>query len=102
MAKERIVLSTRLEPEYIRRLDDVAYLRRITRSSLLREFAIHATDFYDFMLERQKNGNIQLDENLTQYVLNKYPRIQLELLRLVSDVLEHAAEAKEATAKGAK
>ena len=101
MGKEKVVLSTRVEPEYIRKFDEVAKTRKISRSSLLRDFAIHASDFYDFVVvkkERQQSKKIRLNENLTQHILDEYPEMPAEILRLVSDALKHAAEVKEAEA----
>lgn len=101
MAKERVVLSARVESQYIRALDEVAKSRGISRAGLLREFAIHASDFYDFVVvekERQQSEKIRLDGNLTRHILDKYPEMPAEILQLVSDALKHAAEAKEAEA----
>jgi hypothetical protein len=103
MAKERVVLSTRLESEYIRKLDEVAKARNISRSSLLREFAMHATEFYDFVVvekERQQNERIRLNGNLTQFVLDHNPEVPADMLHLLSEVLEHAAELREAQISG--
>ena len=60
---------------------------------------MHATEFYDFVMvekERQQNERIKLDGNLTQFVLDHNPEMPADILRLLSDVLEHAAELREA------
>ena len=99
MTTERAVLSARLEPEYIQALDEAAKSRKISRSQLLRELAMNASDFYGFIMterERQKSERIKLDGNLTQFVLNHNPEMPADMLRLLSDVLKHAAELREA------
>ncbi|MBA7481031.1 hypothetical protein ES707_16499 [subsurface metagenome] len=103
MTTGRAVLSARLEPRYIQTLDEVAKARKITRSELLRELATNAAAFYDFILaekERHQAEKIELNGNLTQFVLNHNPEVPADMLHLLSEVLEHAAEIKESQSSG--
>ncbi len=103
MAKERMVLSARLEPEYIRALDEVVKARKVSRSQLLRELAMNASDFYDFIMaekERQQNERIRLNGNLTQFVLDHNPEVPADMLQLLSEVMKHAAEIRGSQSSG--
>lgn len=98
-------LSIRVEPEVIVSLDKaVEEMRRaggkMSRSHLLREMAIHASSFYDFIVaERAKQGtdtSIALDGNLSQWLLNNLPPgVDSRILRFLVTAMHLAAEAKE-------
>lgn len=105
MAKRKVVLSGRLEPEYIEALDQVAKAQGISRSKLLREFAENAAALYTFLKterERQQSEKIMLNGNLTQWILeHSPPEIPPEFLHFLGEVMHHAAQLKEAQRKGA-
>lgn len=103
MAKKKLVLSARLEAEYIQALDEVARSQHITRSQLLREFARNATTLYDLLKavrERQQMEKIAMDKELSQWVLENTPEpMSSELMHFLGEVMHHAAAMKEAQEK---
>ena len=103
MAKKKLVLSARLEAEYIQALDEVAKSQHINRSQLLREFAKNAATLYDLLKaarERQQTEKITLDQNLSQWVLENTPEpMSSELMHFLGEVMHHAAKMKEAQEK---
>ena len=100
MAKKKLVLSAKIEPEYIKALDEVARSQHITRSQLLREFARNATALYGILKaerERQQTEKITLDKNLSQWVLENTPEpMSSDLIHFLGEVMHHAAAMKEA------
>ena len=98
--KEMVVVSTRLEPQYAEAFQKVANSRGITISALLREFAMKADSFYEFVERerlRQKGETIQLNGNLAEWVINNAPPgVSAEMLNFLSEVLKHAASIKKA------
>lgn len=103
MATEREVLSARIEPEYISSLDAVAKSQGISRSKLLREFAIHAATLYEFLKaekERQQTERIALNGNLSKWIVEHAPpNVTPEFMHFLGEVLHHAAQMKEAQEK---
>jgi len=103
MAKKRVVLSARLEPEFIQALDEVARSQHINRSQLMREFARNATTLYGILKaerERQQTEKIALDKELSQWVLENTPEpMSPELMHFLGEVMHHAAAMKEAQEK---
>jgi predicted transcriptional regulator len=100
MAREKkVMLSIRIEPELIQSLDDVARLRKTTRSKLLRTLAQNAAAFYDFLIAekaKQKAGAVKLDEDLTRWVLEQSPSgVNSKMMRFLSQILGQAAEIRE-------
>jgi hypothetical protein len=106
MATEKAVLSARIEPEYITSLDAVAKSQRISRSKLLREFALNAATLYEFLKaekERQQTEKITLNGNLSQWVVEHTPpHVTSEFMHFLGEVIHHAAEMKKAQEKEAK
>jgi len=103
MASEKDVLSARIEPEYIASLDAVAKSQGISRSKLLREFALNAATLYEFLKaekERQQTEKITLNGNLSQWVVEHTPaQVTSEFMHFLGEVMHHAAEMKEAQEK---
>jgi len=101
--KKKVVLSAKIEPEYIQALDEVAKSQHITRSQLLREFARNATALYGILKaerERQQTEKITLDKNLSQWVLEHTPEpMSPDLMHFLGEVIHHAAAMKEAQEK---
>ena len=100
MAREKkVMLSIRIEPELIQSLDDVARLKKTTRSKLLRTLAQNAASFYDFIIAeqaKQKSGAVKLNEDLTQWILEQSPsEVNSKMMRFMSQVLNQAAEIRE-------
>ena len=104
MASEKIVLAARIEPEYIASLDAVAKSQGISRSKLLREFALNAATLYEFLKaekERQQTEKITLNGNLSQWVMEHTPpQVTSEFMHFLGEVMHHAAEMKESKEKG--
>lgn len=98
--KESVVIATRLEPQYASAFEKVAKSRGISVSALLREFALHADSFYEFLEGerlRQKGEMIKLDGNLAEWVLREAPEgVSPEMLNFLGEVLKHAASLKKA------
>jgi len=103
MASEKVVLAARIEPEYIASLDAVAKSQGISRSKLLREFALNAATLYEFLKaekERQQTEKITLNGNLSQWVMEHTPaHVTSEFMHFLGEVMHHAAELKEAQEK---
>jgi hypothetical protein len=106
MDTEKIVLSARIEPEYIASLDAVAESQGISRSKLLREFALNAATLYEFLKaekERQHTDKITLNGNISQWIVEHTPaQVTPEFMHFLAEVMHHAAEMKEAQEKEAK
>jgi len=103
MASEKVVLAARIEPEYIASLDEVAKSQGISRSKLLREFALNAATLYEFLKaekERQQVEKITLNGNLSKWVMEHTPsQVTSEFMHFLGEVMHHAAEMKEALEK---
>jgi hypothetical protein len=103
MASEKDVLSARIEPEYIASLDAVAESQGISRSKLLREFALNAASLYEFLKaekERQQTEKITLNGNLSQWVMEHTPpQVTSEFMHFLGEVMHHAADMKESQEK---
>jgi len=103
MASEKVVLAARIEPEYIASLDAVAKSQGISRSKLLREFALNAATLYEFLKaekEKQQTEKITLNGNLSQWVMEHTPaHVTSEFMHFLGEVMHHAAEMKEAHEK---
>lgn len=103
MASEKDVLSARIEPEYIASLDAVAKSQGISRSKLLREFALNAATLYEFLKaekERQQTDKITLNGNLSQWVMEHTPpQVTSEFMHFLGEVMHHAADMKESQEK---
>jgi hypothetical protein len=103
MASEKDVLSARIEPEYIASLDAVAKSQGISRSKLLREFALNAATLYEFLKaekERQQTDKITLNGNLSQWVMEHTPpQVTSEFMHFLGEVMHHAAQMKESQGK---
>lgn len=97
---KEVVISTRVEPKYAKALQKLAESRDITTSVLLREFAMNANSFYEFLEReklRQKGEIVQLDGNLAEWVLRKAPEgVTPDILNFLGEVLKHAALMKKA------
>lgn len=106
MANEKAVLSARIEPEYIASLDAVAETQGISRSRLLREFALNAATLYEFLRaekERQQTNKITLNGNISQWIVEHTPaHVDSTFMHFLAEVMHHAAEMKEAQEKEAK
>lgn len=104
MASEKVVLAARIEPEYIASLDAVAKSQGISRSKLLREFALNAATLYEFLKtekERQQTEKITLNGNLSQWVIaHTPPQVTSEFMHFLGEVMHHAAQMKESQEKG--
>jgi hypothetical protein len=98
MAKEKVVLSGRLEREYVEALTKVAKARGISRSQLLREIAANAESLYSFLeseRNRQQSEILTLDGNLSRWILNNMPKdMTAEWLDFIGDVMKHASAMK--------
>ena len=96
---EKAVLSARIEPEYIDALDAVAKSQHISRSKLLREFALNAATLYEFLKaekERQQTEKITLNGNLSKWVTEHTPpQVTSEFMHFLGEVMHHAAQMKE-------
>ena len=57
MDSEKAVLSARIEPEYVASLDAVAKSQGISRSKLLREFALKAAPPHTSFSRRRKRDS---------------------------------------------
>ncbi len=103
MDSEKAVLSARIEPEYIASLDAVAESQGISRSKLLREFALNAATLYEFLKaekERQQTDKITLNGNLSQWVVEHTPpQVTSEFMHFLGEVMHHAAQMKEVQEK---
>ena len=103
MASDKVVLAARIEPEYIASLDAVAKSQGISRSKLLREFALNAATLYEFLKaekERQQTEQITLNGNLSQWVMEHTPdHVTSEFMHFLGEVMHHAAEMKDAQGK---
>src|SRR4030042_2260959 len=103
MASEKDFLSARIEPEYIASLDAVAKSQGISRSKLLREFALNAATLYEFLKsekEKQQTEKITLNGNISQWVMEHTPaHVTSEFMHFLGEVMHHAAEMKEAQEK---
>ena len=97
--EKKVMLSIRIEPELIQSLDEVARLKKTTRSKLLRTLAQNAASFYDFLIAEQanqKSGAVKLNEDLTQWILEQSPSdVNSKMMRFMSQVLNQAAEIRE-------
>ena len=98
MAKQLVVLSAKLEPQYIDALTKVAKARGLTKSQLLREFAANAESLYEFLQaerRRQQSDKLALDGNLSQWILDNVPYgVTAEMLEFLGNVMKYAAEMK--------
>ncbi len=98
MVKRLVVLSAKLEPEYIDALTKVAKARGLTKSQLLREFAANAESLYEFLQaerRRQQSDKLELNGNLSRWVLDNVPYgVTAEMLDFLGDVMKHAAATK--------
>lgn len=98
MEKRLVVLSAKLEPEYVDALTKVAKARGLTRSQLLREFAANAESLYEFLQaerRRQQSDRLMLNGNLSQWVLDNVPSgVTAEMLDFLGGIMKHAAEMK--------
>ena len=103
VATKKIVLAARIEPEYIASLDAVARSQHISRSKLLREFALNAATLYEFLKaekERQQTEQITLNGNLSQWVTEHTPpEVTSEFMHFLGEVMHHAAQMREAQEK---
>ena len=103
MASEKVVLAARIEPEYIASLDAVAKSQGISRSKLLREFALNAATLYEFLKaekEKQQTEKITLNGNLSQWVMEHTPpQVTSEFMHFLGEVMHHAAQMKETKEK---
>ena len=103
MDSEKAVLSARIEPEYIASLDAVAESQGISRSKLLREFALNAATLYEFLKaekERQQTEQITLNGNLSEWVMEHTPpEVTSEFMHFLGEVMHHAAQMKETQEK---
>ena len=106
MATEKVVLAARIEPEYIASLDAVAKSQGVSRSKLLREFALNAATLYEFLKaekERQQTEKITLNGNLSQWVMEHTPpQVTSEFIHFLGEVMHHAAQMREAQEKEAR
>lgn len=97
--EKKVMLSIRIEPELIQSLDEVAKLKKTTRSKLLRMLAQNAAAFYDFLIAekaKQKAGVVKLNEDLTRWILEQSPSdVNSKMMRFMSQVLNQAAEIRE-------
>lgn len=98
MGKRLVVLSAKLEPEYVDALANVAKARGVTKSQLLREFAANAESLYEFLQaerQRQQSDKLALNGNLSNWVVeNVPPGVTAEMLDFLGNVMKHAAETK--------
>ena len=98
MSKQKVVMSVRLEPEYVEALSKVANMRGITKVQLLREFAANAESLYDFLqseMAKQKSEVVKFRIDLSQWVIDNMPNdMGADLLEFVSNVMNHAAQLK--------
>ena len=96
---DKAVLSAKIEPEYIEALDEVAKSQGISRSRLLREFALNATALYEFLKaekEKQQADKITLNENLSKWLMeHSPPDVTSDFMHFLGEVMHHAAEMKE-------
>lgn len=92
MANKLVVLSARLESEYIEALDKVAKSQGITRSKLLRKFASDAGSLYSF-LEQKQEEQAKLDGNFSRWILeHQPPGTTVETMQFVAAAMNHAVE----------
>lgn len=96
MPKQKVVLSVRLEPEYVEAITRVAKMRGITRVQLLREFAANAESLYNFLeSERAKRRGqmVTVRDNLSAWVIDHMPEgIGADSLEFLSSVMGRAAQ----------
>jgi len=109
MAKDVVVLSTRLERRYAEALTRVAKLRGITISQLLRDFAANAESAYSFLEQeqlKQRTEHPKFNGNMSRWILKNVPQdTPPEVLDFLGTALQHAAslmleESRAGKAKG--
>jgi metal-responsive CopG/Arc/MetJ family transcriptional regulator len=82
-----------MEPELIEELDKVAKAQKMSRSSLLREFAKNSKMFHDFLnSQRAKQQSDLLSRWIIEY---SPPEIDSKMMRFLMSILRKAAEMKE-------
>jgi predicted transcriptional regulator len=103
---KKVMVSMRMDPECITRLDEAAKELKISRSKLIRDLARNAGSFYQFIVSqkaRQQAESIALDGNLATWILqNCPPGTDSRLLHFLSSVMHLAAESKEVEEKRGK
>jgi hypothetical protein len=92
MSNKTIVIGTRLEPQQVKVLERLAKSQGITKSDLMRIFAVNAQSLYTFLYQSELKG-AKLNGQLSQWIIDHIPPgATLETLQLVAASMNHAVD----------